>query len=271
MTTDSLADTVSLAGQVCIVTGGASGIGRATGMALAKGGAHVVVVDVNQSNIAAAMDELAAGASGESRHLGLQLSVADELAMAQMAQQTLERFGRIDTLIACAGVLRGVGSYPKPLHKVSVEEWDHVLGINLRGLFLSNRAVLPAMLAQRRGNIINLSSVSGLQGRAHDGPYSASKFGVIGMSQALAEEVRRHGVRVQVVIPDAVRTAIWEQNGPIPCPEDALPPERVAELIQSMVTLPWDTVLGGVVIAPFKTRKRRPQPTAREDTKAEER
>jgi short-subunit dehydrogenase len=113
------------------------------------------------------------------------------------------------------------------------------------------------MIRQRKGNIVNLSSVAGRQGRAHDAPYCASKFGVIGMSEALAEEVSRLGVRVQVVLPDAVRTPIWEQNGPIPCPEDALPPERVAELILTMVTLPWDSVMGSVTIAPFKTRRRK--------------
>jgi NAD(P)-dependent dehydrogenase (short-subunit alcohol dehydrogenase family) len=241
-----------LSGEAAVVTGGASGIGRATSRLFAREGAQVAVVDVNQKNI----DETLAELEGEG-HLGLRLDVSREADMEELASRVTGRFGRIDVLVACAAILRGSGSSPQPLYKVSAGEWDQVLGVNLRGMFLSNRAVLPQMIRQRKGNIVNLSSVAGRQGRAHDAPYCASKFGVIGMSEALAEEVSRLGVRVQVVLPDAVRTPIWEQNGPIPCPEDALPPERVAELILTMVTLPWDSVMGSVTIAPFKTRRRK--------------
>jgi len=131
-----------------------------------------------------------------------------------------------------------------------------VLGTNLRGMFLCNRAVVSSMIQKRRGDIVNLSSVSGREGRAHDAPYCASKFGVIGMSEALAEEVRSYGVRVQLVIPDAVKTPMWDQNGPVPCPPDALPPERVADLILYMVSLPADTILLGATIAPLRARRR---------------
>jgi 3-oxoacyl-[acyl-carrier protein] reductase len=246
-----------LKGEVAIVTGGASGIGRATCGLFAREEAQVVVVDVNQKNI----DETLGGLEGQG-HLGLRLDVSREADMDEMAKRVTERFERIDVLVACAAILRGSGSSPQPLQKISAEEWDQVMGVNLRGMFLSNRAVLPQMIRQRKGNIVNLSSVAGRQGRALDAPYCASKFGVIGMSEALSEEVSRLGVRVQVVLPDAVRTPIWEQNGPVPCPEDALPPERVAEVILSLVTLPWDSVMSSVTIAPFKTRRRKARPEA---------
>lgn len=251
--------TTRLHGQTAIVTGGASGIGRATCQCLAREGAHVVVVDVNPQRVAEAIEEIQAawGTAGRGAgFLGLALDVRSESDMQAMAQRALDSFGRIDILVACAGILRGTGSSPKPLAAIAVEEWRQVIDTNLTGMFLSNRAVLPAMLKQRRGNIVNLSSVQGRQGRAHDAPYCASKFGVIGMSEALAEEVRSQGIRVQIVLPDAVATPMWQQNGPVPMPTDALPPERVADLIVYLILLPEDTTLGAVTIAPFRTRRR---------------
>ena len=246
-----------LSSRVAIVTGGASGIGQATCAALARAGAQVVVVDVNAEKVSETLAELGDAGHHESTLLGLTLDVRNEADMAKMAQQTRQRFGRIDILVASAAILRGRGSRPKPLAEISTTEWDEVLDTNLKGMFLSNRAVLPTMIEQRCGDIINISSVSGREGRAHDAPYCASKFGVIGMSESLAQEVRSYGVRVQVVVPDAVRTPIWEQNGPIPCPPDALPPERVADLIVYLLAQPRDTVLVGTTIAPFRARRRR--------------
>jgi NAD(P)-dependent dehydrogenase (short-subunit alcohol dehydrogenase family) len=160
-------------------------------------------------------------------------------------------------LIVCAGILRKRGTPPKVLVDVSTDEWDDVIAINLKGVFLSNRAVLPTMIAQRSGTIINLSSVQGLQGRAYDGPYCASKFGVIGLSQAVADEVRTYGVKVQALMPAAVATPMWEQNLPAPMPGDAIPPERVADLIVFMLLQPEDTMIVGPVIAPLGARKRK--------------
>ena len=239
---------------VAIVTGGASGIGRATGQALARVGARVVVIDLAQARIDAVLADLGAGPEGG--HLGLAVDVRSEADTRRMAEQTLESFGRIDILVACAGILRGDGGTLKPLAQLATPEWDQVIDTNLRGLFLCNRAVLPAMIRQRRGDIINLSSVSGRQGRAHDAPYCASKFGVIGLSESLAAEVQQFGVRVQTVLPDAVNTAFWQQNGPVPMPPHSLPPERVADLILFMLALPPDTQILAPVIAPLQVRRR---------------
>jgi len=243
-----------LCNQVIIVTGGGGGIGRSVCLAFAVEGATIVVVDVDERRI----EETTAKIEDHDGHLkpiGLVLNVSQERDMEEMARQTLQRFGRIDGLVACAGVLRGKGSLPKPMVEVSTQEWDEVLDANLKGVFLSNRAVLPTMISQRKGNIVNISSTSGRQGRAHDSAYCASKFGVIGLSEAVAEEVRPYGVRVQVVLPDAVDTPIWEQNGPLR-PEQALEPHRVADLILFLVSLPEDTIVLGPVIAPFRTRRR---------------
>lgn len=244
-----------LQGRVAIVTGGASGIGQATCYALAREGAHVIAVDRNQERLDSTLAELSSINSAEGGHLALSLDVSNEQDMEAMAARAIEKFGQIDILVCSAGILRGSGQPPQPLQRISTEEWDQVLDTNLKGMFLSNRAVLPNMMKRRQGNIINLSSVSGKQGRAFDAPYCASKFGVIGMSEALAEEVRNAGIRVQIVIPDAVDTPIWDQNGPVPRPPNALAPERVADLILYLVTQPGDTMLLQAVVAPFGRRR----------------
>jgi NAD(P)-dependent dehydrogenase (short-subunit alcohol dehydrogenase family) len=141
-------------------------------------------------------------------------------------------------------------------------EWDEVIDTNLKGTFLSNHAVLPTMIRQRRGQIVNISSTSGRQGRAYDSAYCASKFGVIGLSEALAQEVLQYNIRVQVILPDAVDTPLWHQNGPIPRPAGALPVARVADLIVYLLKLPGDCLLVNPVIAPFRTRRRMAQPGA---------
>jgi len=249
-----------LQGKVAIVTGGTGGIGRATCRALFAEGAAVVVVDRVQDQIDNFLQELVNEAGDrQSAMLGLALDVTEEADMEVMVQKTLAQLGRIDFLITSAGILRAPGTSPKPMVQLSEAEWDVVINVNLKGVFLSNRAVLPTMIAQREGMILNVSSTSGRQGKAHDSAYCASKFGVIGLSESLAEEVRLHGIKVQVLLPDAVDTPIWEQNGPIK-PEYALAADRVADLIRFMVTLPVDTMIVAPVIAPFRTRQRRAKP-----------
>jgi 3-oxoacyl-[acyl-carrier protein] reductase len=244
-----------LAGRVVAVTGGSGGIGRAVCEAAAReGAAAVVIVDIDADRVdqtTAALQVVNGGAAV----LGLLLDVCHEADMAAMAREMLSRFGHIDALVACAGILRGRGFLPHPVMDVSLDEWNQVLDVNLTGTFLSNRAVLEAMITQRRGDIVNVSSTSGRSGRANDSAYCASKFGVIGFSEALAEEVRQFGVRVQTILPDAVDTPMWQQNGPIR-PERALDPALVADLIVYLITLPEDAVMPGPVIAPFRTRKR---------------
>ncbi len=248
----------SLSGQTAIVTGGASGIGRAVSLGLARLGIEVAIVDLNEQLLKETAQEVKR-LTGSPEPLILNKDIRRETDMEDMARVTLEKFGSIDILVHSAAILRGKGSGPKMMVDVEAAEWDEVVGTNLKGTFLCNRAVLPAMIKQRRGQIINISSTSGLRGRALDSVYCASKFGVMGLSQALAEEVRPYGIRVQVVAPDAIDTPMWDQNGPIRPPGDSLPPSRVADLIAYMVALPLDAVLGDVVIAPFRFRRRKRQ------------
>jgi 3-oxoacyl-[acyl-carrier protein] reductase len=142
--------------------------------------------------------------------------------------------------------------------EMSLADWQVVLEVNLTGTFLSNRAVLPTMMTQKQGDIINISSVSGREGKAFDTAYCASKFGIIGLTESISEEVSAYGIRVQALLPDAVDTPLWDQNGAQAIKaQHTLPPERVAEFILYLLALPRDAMLLNPIIAPLKTRKKR--------------
>lgn len=265
MTSTSLFGTApDLRGKVVVITGGTGGIGLATAKAVRALGASVVVADLDGARVAALADELH-GAHAVGGAAGLAVDVRVEADLQAMAALALERFGRIDALICCAGILRKRGTPPKLLVDTTTDEFDDVVGINLKGIFLANRAVLPTMIAQRGGLVVNVSSVQGLQGRAYDSVYCASKFGVVGFSQAVADEVKSYGVKVQALMPGAVATPMWEQNLPAPMPGDAVPPERIADVIVFMLLQPEDTQLVAPVVLPVGARRRRAKAAAGAD------
>lgn len=244
-----------LEGKVAIVTGASSGIGRATSIQLARAGAVIVAVGRDAGRLQSTID--AARTAGEGTEgLALSLDVGSDEDMQIMARRSLERYGRIDILVASASVLRPFRTGPKAVVDTTVQEWTNVIRTNLRGLFLSNHAVLPAMIGQKSGDIVNLSSTSGLRGYAYDGAYCASKFATIGFTEALAEEVRTFGVRVHTLLPGPVATEIWIQNLPVPPPEKTIPVERVADMILHMLTLPRDAVLLNPILIPMRTHRR---------------
>lgn len=242
--------------RVAVVTGGGSGIGRSVAIALARAGASVVVVGRTMERLEETVAEAQQHSAAGARCLALAADVRNEEDMTAMADRVVEEFERIDMLVSSAGILRAMSSGPKPVTKLTVEEWQEVLHTNLRGTFLSNRAVLPAMIHQKQGEILNLSSTSGLRGFAYDAPYCASKFGIIGMSEALREEVRRYGIRVQILLPGPVDTDIWAQNRPVPPPEMTLPVDRVSEMALYLLGLPRDVTLVNPVIVPLRPHRR---------------
>jgi NAD(P)-dependent dehydrogenase (short-subunit alcohol dehydrogenase family) len=251
-----MADAHDFTGRVAVVTGGGSGIGRAVAIALSRAGASVVVVGRTLERLEETVAEAQRHSAVGARCLALTADVRREEDMTAVADRVVEGLDRIDMLVASAGILRAMNSGPKPVTKLTVEEWQEVLHTNLRGTFLSNRAVLPAMIRQKHGEIVNLSSTSGLRGFAYDAPYCASKFGIIGMSEALREEVRRYGIRVQILLPGPVDTDIWAQNRPVPPPEMTLPVDRVTEMVLYLLDLPRDTTLVNPVIIPLRPHRR---------------
>lgn len=207
-------------GRVCVVTGASSGIGRALSVALARRGCTVVVIGRNQDRIDATLAEVAGMSErGDSAdHLGLALDVTDTDDMRRMAERCAARYGRVDVLVASAGVGRAAQAasrLPMPTKDLTLSEWEGVLAVNLHGVFLSNKAVLPMMIEQGEGDIVNICSSTtprGLRGRPFAQAYCASKFAVAAFTAALAREARDHGVRVNAVFPGPVRTPLIENT-----------------------------------------------------------
>lgn len=184
--------------RVIIVTGGAHGIGRAYCEGLAQEGARVVVADIDGRGGAAVARAL--GEAGQDA-LAVVTDVSRPEEAEHMAQAAMERFGRIDGLINNAAVFQRPAMSRVPFEQIPIEEWDHLMAVNLRGIFLCCRAVVPHMKQQRGGKIVNISSgtvFSGSPLRAH---YVASKAGVIGFTRSLARELGEYNINVNAVAP----------------------------------------------------------------------
>ena len=189
-----------LEGQVSIITGAAQGIGLATALKFAQEGAIVVVCDLRQEAVDAAVAQCrAAGAEA----LGFAFSVTDRAQVDAMAAAVKARFGRIDVLVNNAGITQDAR-----LQKMSLEQFDAVIDVNLRGVFHCAQAVVDTMVAQGRGAILNASSVVGIYGNFGQTNYAAAKFGVIGFTKTWSRELGPKGVRVNAVAPGFVDTPI---------------------------------------------------------------
>jgi NAD(P)-dependent dehydrogenase (short-subunit alcohol dehydrogenase family) len=244
-----------LEGQAAIVTGASSGLGAATAVALARAGASVALIARSIPDLERVAHTMAEQGGG--RHLVLPLDLADEHEIAAGVDRVLESFGRIDALVNNAAT--DVGGQVVDL---APRDWDRVLAVNLRAPFLLSRTVFPHMRRAGRGTIVNISSVAGKRGWASASAYCASKFGLTGLTQALAAEGKPHGIRACVVYPGAMATN-WGSWSPeerdrearrAQPPEEALPPEHVAALIVWIVAAPPELVLNEVVATPLHER-----------------
>ena len=193
--------------KVVIVTGGGIGIGRAYSLGLAVEGARVVVADVADPKPTVNEIEARGGQA-----LAVECDVSREADTLRMAAETVNRFGRIDVLINNAAIYGGLKR--RPFMEISVEEWDRVMAVNLRGLFLCARAVFPAMRAQGKGKIINISSSTFFKGVPHYIHYTTSKGGVVGFTRSLARELGEFGIRVNAVAPGYTLSGENEKNTP---------------------------------------------------------
>jgi len=185
---------MQLAGKVAIVTGGATGIGYAIAEALAGRGASLVVADIAKAEDAAAR----LGARG-ARAIGVATDVASETDAATMADAAIAAFGGIDILVNNAGIYASLK--PKPFEEIDPAEWRRVMDVNVFGIFLCIRAVLPAMKARGSGRIINIASGVAFKGNPYMAHYVASKGAVVSLTRALATELGAHNVLVNSVAP----------------------------------------------------------------------
>jgi NAD(P)-dependent dehydrogenase (short-subunit alcohol dehydrogenase family) len=249
-------DLPRLAGQVAIVTGASSGLGRATARQLARDGAAVSLLARDAGGLTGVQREVA---SGGGTALALPADLADPAAAEAAVRRTAAEWGRVDILVSAAGT-----DVPGTIEEISVADWDRVMAVNLRAPFLLSRAAFSHMRAAGGGTIVNVSSVAGLRGWANAAAYCSAKFGLTGFTQALAAEGKPYNIRACVLYPGAMDTSwgTWTANQrdhpgrpPSARPaEEALPPEQVAELIAWIAAAPPAMTMPQVIVTPLLER-----------------
>jgi|SRR5579885_1053011 len=197
---------MKLTGKVALITGGGRGIGQAIALAYGREGAAVAVCARTASEIDMTVNQVRALRADCS---GWICDVSSEESVAELTSNVQRTFGRVDVLVNNAGVM----TRPVPVTDLDVKKWDYTIAVNLRGLFLVTKAVLPGMIQQRSGSIINLSSMIGRGAYANFAAYATSKWGLEGFTQTLAAEVRSSKIRVNSVAPGVVATKMTGFQG----------------------------------------------------------
>jgi len=196
----------SIKNKIALVTGGAMGIGKATSLKLSSLGAHVVVTDINEAKGAITVDEIkTAGDKAEF----IKLDVSDQDQVSNTVDQIMRSHGRLDLAVNNAGI----GGVFAPTHEVKLDDWNRMMGINLTGQLFCLQSEIKAMLPNGGGNIVNISSLAGLQGVGGGGPYCVSKHGLIALTKTAAVEYAKANIRVNAVCPGFTETAIID---PVP-------------------------------------------------------
>ena len=206
-----------LENKVAVIIGAGSGIGKETALLFAEEGAKVVVADMNEK----AGEETVAEIKKNGEGFFVKLDVSNREQAKQMVKITLEKYGRIDVLINNAGIVQDAF-----LSKMTEEQWDKVINVNLKGVFNCSQAVVEVMMNQGKGVIINTSSIVGLNGNVGQVNYAATKAGLIGMTKTLAKELGKKGIRVNAVAPGFITT-----------PMTSNVPEKILEMMKEKTPL----------------------------------
>jgi len=193
---------MKLKGKVAIVTGSGQGIGQAISLVFAREGADIVLNDVNFSTLTKVAEEI--------RSLGREVlpvkaDVSNGNDVMEMVRKSVEKFGKIDVLVNNAGIMRNA-----PIEQLSEEDWDAVMNVNLKGVFLCSKYVGQQMIKQKSGAIVNIASIAGLNPQIHAGAYSVSKAGVISLTELLAMEWAACNVRVNAICPGPTKTTLFD-------------------------------------------------------------
>ncbi|MFL6299301.1 MAG: SDR family oxidoreductase [Terriglobales bacterium] len=230
-----------LAGKVAVVTGGGRGIGAAIAARLATMGAATVISGRTMKHLQQTAREIAAsGASCEP----IVCDVTDLQSVESLAAAVHKRFKRVDILVNNAGI----GGFGGPLHKLPPADWDAILNTNLRGVFYCMRAFAPFMIERKSGHIVNISSIASKNALPNGAAYSASKWGLNGLSYSVAEELRGHNIRVSVVCPGSTDTELSPHAG-----KDAnkmLKPDDIAHIVAMLVTQSPQSFASEIVLRP---------------------
>lgn len=219
--------------KVVIVTGGGRGIGKGIAVKLAKEGAKVIVTSRTEEEINEVANEI--------KGIAIKCDVSKEAEVKNVINEIIKRFGRIDILVNNAGV----GCWGNVVD-TKIEEFDEVMNVNVRGVFLFTRFVLPHMIKNKDGFIINIASIAGKRGSPGLASYCASKFAVVGFSEALFQEVREDGIRVCCICPGSVDTKLHTAEER----DWMLKPEDIAKAVYDVITQDKRSMVSEVVIRP---------------------
>lgn len=234
----------SLKNKVALVTGGGRGLGAAICHALSQAGASVIAADV-RADLA---EEVAAHICAEhGRAEAAPLDVSDAHFAQTTAHYVMTRYGHIDILVNNAGT-----DVTALFTELSIEEWDRIVAVNLRGPFLMAKSVFPYMLQQRSGHIVNIVSTAAKRAWANACAYHASKWGLLGFSHALHVEARQHNIKVTAVIAGGMRTPFLLERFPELDPDVLQDPRTVAETVRFVLTQPAETVIPEVLVLPMR-------------------
>jgi 3-oxoacyl-[acyl-carrier protein] reductase len=209
---------LELTGKVALVTGGAQGIGRAVALLLGRNGADIVISDINLEKAEETANEVQAIGR---KAMAMKVNVADLREVERMVEAIIEKFGKIDILINNAGIARD-----KLILRMTEEDWDAVLNVNLKGTFNCTKAVVRYMFKQKSGKIVNIASVTGEMGNAGQANYAASKAGVIGLTKTIAREFAQRGINVNAIAPGYIQTPMTEGL-----------PEKVKEELKRLIPM----------------------------------
>lgn len=209
---------MELEGKVALITGAAQGIGKAIAMLLAKNGADVVVSDINLDKANETSKEVVALGR---RSIAIKVDVSKSDEVEKMVERIISEFGRIDILVNNAGITRD-----KLILRMTEEDWDQVIDVNLKGTFNCTKAAIKYMSKQKSGKIVNIASVSGEMGNPGQANYSASKAGVIGFTKTIAREFAQRGINVNAIAPGYIETPMTE-----------VLPDKIKEELKKMIPM----------------------------------
>ena len=214
---------MELDNKVAIVTGAGRGIGKAIAVSFAAAGAKVVCTARSKDEINAVAQQIDG--------LAVPCDMVDEQQIRELIDATVSELGPIDILVNNAGAVARL-----PVHELPTEEWDNVLNVNLRGVFLCTKYALPSMLEQGSGCIINISSGAGVVGPANRSAYAASKHGVMGVTKTLVAEYLMQGIRSHVILPDATVSRMRSEGFPTEDPDSLIQAEDIADAAVFLAT-----------------------------------
>jgi 3-oxoacyl-[acyl-carrier protein] reductase len=234
--------TQRFAGQVALITGGGRGIGAHIARLLAQEGAQVMLVARTESQLQQTAEQIA---SEGGRAFYCVADVSDEQAIRDAIERTRQITGRIDILVNNAGSAR-----VKLIEQSDPTEWWQVVESNLKGLYLTTRFVLPVMLEQRQGQIVNMLTIASTHPYTGLSAYSCAKAAGLMFTRILAREVRKRGIRVSAVMPGAVDTALWDAFPSAPPRERMMRPETVAQVVVQILATPPDASIDEITILP---------------------